>query len=237
MKPAQSRAAGTGAAAPPVNLEPKAASNPKDDERQADLDLVRRVQNGDALAFRALFDRYNRRVFAVALGVVKNQDDALDVMQEAFIKVHKHIGSFQGTSSFYTWMYRIVMNLAIDQVRRGRKVVDFDERLNRDDAAGDGALLPVVTGEDPSEDLTRQELSAKIQAALEQLPEYHRAVIMLREVEEMSYEDMSRVLNVPKGTIMSRLFHARRKMQEQLASYVGRDSERDEGPAGPGNEP
>jgi RNA polymerase sigma-70 factor, ECF subfamily len=237
MKPAQSRAAGTGAAAPPVNREPTTPSNPKDDERRADLDLVRRVQNGDAPAFRALFDRYNRRVFAVALGVVKNQDDALDVMQEAFIKVHKHIGSFQGTSSFYTWMYRIVMNLAIDQVRRGRKVVDFDERLNRDDAAGDGALLPVVTGEDPSEDLTRQELSAKIQAALEQLPEYHRAVIMLREVEEMSYEDMSRVLNVPKGTIMSRLFHARRKMQEQLASYVGRDSERDEGPAGPGNEP
>jgi RNA polymerase sigma-70 factor, ECF subfamily len=158
-------------------------------------------------------------------------------VQEAFVKVHKHIGTFQGSSSFYTWMYRIVMNLAIDQVRRGRKVVDFDERLNRDDAAGDGALLPAVTGEDPSEDLTRQELSAKIQAALEQLPEYHRAVIMLREVEEMSYEDMSRVLNVPKGTIMSRLFHARRKMQEQLASYVGRDSEHGAGPEGPGNEP
>lgn len=220
MKPAPSQAKRDGAAPTPVNEALSRPSNAKDVERQDDLDLVQRVQAGDASAFRALFDRYNRRVFAIALGVVKNQDDALDVVQEAFIKVHKHIGNFQGSSSFYTWLYRIVMNLAIDHIRRSRKVVDFDERLNRDDAAGDGALLPSVSGEDPTRDLSRKELSSRIQAALDELPEYHRAVILLREVEEMSYEDMATVLEVPKGTIMSRLFHARRKMQEQLGSYV-----------------
>jgi len=90
--------------------------------------LVKRLQNGDQAAFRALFDRYHRRVFAVAIGVVKNPEDANDVVQDAFIKVHKHIGNFQGNSSFYTWLYRIVMNLAIDHLRKRRNVTDFDER-------------------------------------------------------------------------------------------------------------
>lgn len=227
MKPAPSQAARSGTALTPVN-EPSRQPSNSDVDRQDDIDLVRRVQEGDSGAFRALFERYNRRVFAVALGVVKNQDDALDVVQETFIKVHKHIGNFQGSSSFYTWLYRIVMNLAIDHIRRTRKVVDFDERLDRDDVAGDGSLLPTVSREDPAQDLTRQELSGRIGAALGVLPEYHRAVILLREIEEMSYEEMSTVLNVPKGTIMSRLFHARRKLQQQLQTYVAGDDRRAE---------
>jgi RNA polymerase sigma-70 factor (ECF subfamily) len=229
MKPGRRDPEAAGKPSSPLNEQAAVPSNPKEVDRpHDDLELVKRVQGGDAAAFRLLFDRYNRRVFAVALGVVKNQDDALDVVQEAFIKVHKHIGSFQGSSSFYTWLYRIVMNLAIDQVRRKRKVVDFDERLNRDEAAGDGALMPTVSGEDPTQDLSRHELSGKIQAALNELPEYHRAVILLREVEEMSYEEMATVLNVPKGTIMSRLFHARRKMQEQLGAYLDREPDETE---------
>lgn len=227
MKPAQSQAEAAETAPKSVNRQALPASNAVQevDRRHDDADLVRRLQAGDQLAFRELFDRYHRRAFAVAFGVVKNQQDALDVVQEAFIKVHKHIDSFQGTSSFYTWLYRIVMNLAIDHVRRARKVTEFDDSIKKEDAVGDGALLPRVTDENPSKAAVRKELSGKIQAALDELPEYHRAVILLREVEGLSYEEMAKILNVPKGTIMSRLFHARRKMQQQLEGYLEGDLE------------
>ncbi len=194
------------------------------EERERDKALVRAIQRGDEAAFRELFDRYHRRAFAVALGVVKNKQDALDVVQEAFIKVHRHIQSFQGTSSFYTWLYRIVMNLSIDHVRRSKKGrdLDYDDKVRREDSdvAGDGAILPTMLDQNPRKTVLRRELSDAIQAAISELPEYHRAVILLREIEGLSYEEMARILKVPKGTIMSRLFHARRKLQQQLAEYV-----------------
>ncbi len=211
-----------------VNEPASGASKPvkkgNAEERERDKELVRRVQDGDRQAFRELFDRYHRRAFAVAFGVVKNKQDALDIVQDAFIKVHKHIHNFQGSSSFYTWLYRIVMNLAIDHVRRAKKGrdLDYDDKVRRDDSdvAGDGAILPTILDANPRKTVLRRELADAIQAALGELPEYHRAVIMLREVEGLSYEEMSKILKVPKGTIMSRLFHARRKMQEALADYV-----------------
>lgn len=213
----------------PLNAKGNEASKAPEEASTgpADRELVQRVQDGDHAAFRQLFERYHRRAFAVALGVVKNKQDALDIVQDAFIKVHRHIGSFQGSSSFYTWLYRIIMNLAIDQVRKGRhqKDSEFDERVARDsgDVAGDGTMLPRMLDSNPSKTAVRRELSEKIQAALQELPEYHRAVILMREVEGLSYEEMSKIMKVPKGTIMSRLFHARRKMQEALEGYLDGD--------------
>ncbi len=196
-------------------------------DRERDRELVLAIQKGDAKAFRELFDRYNRRAYAVAFGVVKNQQDALDIVQEGFVKVHRHIANFQGTSSFYTWLYRIIMNLSIDHVRRAKKgrAVDYDDRIRRDEeeVAGDGAILPTILDANPRKTVLRKELSGAIQAALAELPEHHRAVILLREVEGLSYEEMARILEVPKGTIMSRLFHARRKMQESLGEYLQGD--------------
>ncbi|MEM7137235.1 MAG: sigma-70 family RNA polymerase sigma factor [Myxococcota bacterium] len=193
-------------------------------DKEVDHELVQRVQAGDSEAFRALYDKYHRRAFAVAMGVVKNQDDALDAVQEAFVKVHRNIGKFQGSSSFYTWLYRIVMNASIDHVRKAsrRKNLDFDERTlhEESDVAGDGALMPRVTNANPGRAALRRELGGAIKEALEELPEHHRAVIVLREVEGMSYEEMAETLGVPKGTIMSRLFHARKKMQAALAPYL-----------------
>ncbi|MEM7434448.1 MAG: sigma-70 family RNA polymerase sigma factor [Myxococcota bacterium] len=193
-------------------------------DKEVDRELVQRVQAGDSEAFRALYDKYHRRAFAVAMGVVKNQDDALDAVQEAFVKVHRNIGKFQGSSSFYTWLYRIVMNASIDHVRKAsrRKTLDFDERSlhEESDVAGDGALVPRVTNANPGRAALRRELGGAIESALDELPEHHRAVIVLREVEGMSYEEMADTLGVPKGTIMSRLFHARKKMQAALAPYL-----------------
>lgn len=201
------------------------------EERQRDLELVRRVQAGERAAFRELFDRHHKRAFAVAFGVLKHRQDAMDVVQEGFVKVHKHIGSFQGTSSFYTWLYRIVMNLAIDQLRRRKtgRNVEYDDAVLRDgEAAVDDSILPRMLDENPRKAVIRRELLARMEAALAELPEYHRQVILLREVEGLSYEEMAEALDVPKGTIMSRLFHARRKMQSALEGYVDGDMDIEE---------
>jgi RNA polymerase sigma-70 factor, ECF subfamily len=203
--------------------EGTATSATADDDR----DLVRRAQVGEQDAFRKLFERYHRRAYAVAYGVVKNKEDALDVVQDGFVKVHKHIGNFQGTSSFYTWLYRIIMNLAIDHVRRRRHArgLEYDDRVGRDgeNIAGESALVPRILDANPAKTVVRKELLERIQGALDELPEYHRAVILLREVEGLSYEEMAQILGVPKGTIMSRLFHARKKMQAVLSDYMQGD--------------
>ena len=206
-----------------------AARSPEDRER--DLALVRRVQAGDRAAFRQLFDLHHRKAYSVAFGVLKHRQDALDVVQEAFVKVHKHLGNFQGTSSFYTWLYRIVMNLAIDQLRRrksGRNVEYDDAVLKEGEAAADEGILPRMLDANPRKAVIRRELLARMEAALAELPEYHRQVILLREVEGLSYEEMAEALDVPKGTIMSRLFHARKKMQTALSGYVDGDMDIEE---------
>jgi len=202
----------------------KAQDGPGSEVDVDDKTLVARVQEGDERAFRALFERYHRRAYAVAYGVVKNKQDAMDIVQDGFVKVHRHIGKFQGSSSFYTWLYRIIMNLSIDHVRRRKnaKGVEYDDAVGReaDEVAGDGTLLPRILDANPSKTVIRRELLERIQVALDELPEYHRAVIVLREIEGLSYEEMSQALGVPKGTIMSRLFHARKKMQAALSDYM-----------------
>lgn len=208
---------------PAVNGSVSEASNGSGDK---DLTLVRRAQDGDRQAFRQLFDRYHRRAFAVAMGVVKNPEDAQDVVQEAFVKVHRHLGNFQGNSSFYTWLYRITMNLAIDHTRRRKnaKNVDFDDAIKHGEEVEDpGNLRPSLTGADPSQGVERKEIAKQIQAALSTLPEYHQQVILLRELEGRSYEEIAKIMKIPKGTVMSRLFHARRKMQEVLKDYLAGD--------------
>jgi RNA polymerase sigma-70 factor, ECF subfamily len=224
-------------ATPPMNAErPQGGGRPLNvgrggaSERRAphapdeDLELVRRTQAGDRAAFRALFDKYHRRVFAIALGVVKNQQDANDVTQEAFVKVYRHIEGFEGASSFYTWLYRITMNLSIDLFRRRKtaRQVDYDDAVGRDDddLADPAGIAPSHLGGDPSKAQSRKELVGKLTGALETLPPIHQQVLILREVDGLSYEEIAQVTQIPKGTVMSRLFHARRKMQAALAGYV-----------------
>lgn len=198
----------------------------RDDERA----LVERARGGDALAFRMLYERYHRRAYSLAHGMLRNQEDALDVVQEAFIKAHRHLEGFAGSSSFYTWLYRIVMNLAIDHLRRRQRArhVDFDEAVAPPDdgaAAGDDSLMPRILGANPGKALVRKEVREQIGRALEQLSDNHRAVILMREVEGLSYEEMAQVMQCSKGTIMSRLFHARRYMQKYLLEYMGGDKD------------
>jgi RNA polymerase sigma-70 factor (ECF subfamily) len=192
-----------------------------------DLELVRRCKEGDQRAFRILVERYQKRVYAVAFGMVKDREEAMDIAQDAFVKVHKYLDHFKGDASFYTWIYRITANLAIDRIRarRVRDSVEFDDRFRKDEEGGGGeGILATRLGSNPQKAALRRELAEKIQGALEQIPEKHREILVLREVEGMSYEELAAVLKIPKGTVMSRLFHARAKMQRILGEYLGGDT-------------
>jgi RNA polymerase sigma-70 factor (ECF subfamily) len=211
-----------------VNKEGQRASTGRDPVD--DHELVAAARRGDRDAFRTLFERYHRRAYALAFGVLRHQDDALDVVQDAFIKAHKYLDKFEGTSSFYTWLYRIVMNLAIDHIRKHRRVkpVELDE-AHLDERAGDDALLPALLGGNPGRALMDKEIRARIDQALGELSDNHRAVLIMRELEGMSYEEMAQAMGCSKGTIMSRLFHARKNMQKQLVDLVDRVPANDAG--------
>jgi len=185
--------------------------------------LVIQAQAGDQRAFQELVSRYQRRVYAIARGMVRNGDDAMDITQDAFIKVHRHLDRFKGTSSFYTWLYRIVVNLCIDHLRRANKsrAVDFDDTRAHEQPA---ELAPRPLEGDPLRSLRRQELRQMVERALEMLTAKHRAVILMREVQGLSYTEMAEAMACSKGTIMSRLFHARRRMQQALLAVMGREA-------------
>ena len=230
-----------------VNSKAPPASNVKLErarEAEQDRELVARAQAGDLAAFRRLVERHQRRAFSHALALVRDENDARELVQDAFVRVFKNLHSFQGTSSFYTWLYRIVTNLGIDLMRKpGRKTTELDEAHLGPEEGADlhFPLLGHFDGADPLDVVRRREIAARIQAALDALPTYHRAVILLREVDGLSYEEMAEVLEVSKGTIMSRLFHARQKLQRALADcyaeHVGEHPPEAELPRAGGGKP
>jgi RNA polymerase sigma-70 factor (ECF subfamily) len=212
-----------------VNSPAFVASNRVSRELEADQDraLIESAQNGDKAAFKKLVERHQRRAFAIAHGVLRDEQDAREVVQEAFLRVYRGLDSFQGGSSFFTWLYRIVTNLSIDLMRKpARRDVELDPNRKIDEA--EIPLLSKIDGADPLDVLRRAEIRNKLEAALEALPVYHRGVILMREVEGLSYEEMAEAMGVSKGTIMSRLFHARQKLQRALAACYA-----EEGPALP----
>ena len=202
-----------------MNSPSPLASNRKERQVEAEQDreLIQQAREGDAAAFRTLVQRHQRRAFAIALGLVRDENDAREVVQEAFLRVYRGLDSFHGGSSFFTWLYRIVTNLSIDLMRKpSRREAELVEHRQLPDES-DIPLLARVDGADPLDMVRRSEIADRIQAALHALPPYHRGVILMREVEGMSYEEMAEVMQVSKGTIMSRLFHARQKLQRALA--------------------
>lgn len=186
----------------------------------ADGELVAQAQAGDRDAIQQLLERYERRLLSVLLGMVRNPDDARDLLQETFVRVFRNLEGFKGESSFYTWIYRIAMNLAIDHQRRGgkRPLVEFDEGIGvKEDAVGDGSAN---LGIDPLRNVRSRELGEKIFEAIEGLTDDHRAVILLREIDGLSYEEISEILECSLGTVMSRLHYARKKLQARLQEMI-----------------
>jgi RNA polymerase sigma-70 factor (ECF subfamily) len=185
------------------------------DEKQ----LVEDARRGDANAFRELVIRNQRKAYAVALGILHDPDDARDICQEAFLKAHKSLAGFEGGAQFFTWLYRIVTNLCIDHLRKKRgQQLEFDDTQAHAEP-DEGGIAPLRTGFDPARALADKELRQRIETALGQLSAVHRAVLVMREVEGLSYQEMADALGCSIGTIMSRLFHARKKMQTMLLDY------------------
>jgi RNA polymerase sigma-70 factor (ECF subfamily) len=187
---------------------------------RSDGALVEASRRGDREAFRELVERHFRRVLAVASGMLRSPEDAKDVAQETFIKAYRSLASFKGDSTFYTWLYRITVNLCIDQQRRQGRVAAAIEpaATGGEDAAGE--WQGGNPGPDPFERVRQRELGAHMRAALDELTPEHRAVILLREIEGLSYEEISHVMQCAKGTVMSRLHYARKRLQDKLRGHL-----------------
>ena len=184
----------------------------------SDMDLVKRCQAGQAEAFDELVTRYRTRVFAMIYNMVHNEQDAWDLAQESFIKAWKSIKRFRGHSSFYTWIYRIVMNVTIDWLRKKHVKgggAEFDDALQLKEIDPAAKTVPKADPL-PHERMERREIRAKIDKAIAQLSPEHRAVILMKEIEEMQYHEIAETLGCSIGTVMSRLFYARKKLQNLL---------------------
>jgi RNA polymerase sigma-70 factor (ECF subfamily) len=181
----------------------------------SDWELVLKCQAGDMQAFQELVLRYHQKIFLVIVGLLRNRDDALEVAQEVFFRAYRKIKSFQGESSFYTWLYRIAVNLAIDSQRRQKRTpLDFRGTM-------DGLLEEHnEVARDPFWDVQARELRAKLVAAIGDLTPEHKAVIILRTIEGLSYRDIGEILGCSEGTVMSRLHYARKKLHEKLSGFL-----------------
>jgi RNA polymerase sigma-70 factor (ECF subfamily) len=191
--------------------------SPEDDQVEvSDVDLVKAAQKGDLAAFEGLVARHRDKVYARAYSMMRNEDEALDLSQDAWVKGWQRLVQFQGDSSFITWMTRIVINLCLDQIRkRKRQRVESIDALN-EEAGGVERQMPVVEV-NPTQGLERGELRQRIDAALAKLSPEHRAALVLHEFEELEYKEIAKRMDCSIGTVMSRLFYARRRMASLLA--------------------
>jgi len=181
-----------------------------------DESLVKAARKGELAAFEELVFRHRDPIYARAFSMTRNEEDAVDLSQEAWIKGWQRLGQFQGDSSFTTWMTRIVINLCLDHLRKQKRHRADSIEGMADESGGVERQMPVVT-ENPTAGLERAELRKKIDDALGLLTAEHRTVLVLHEFEDMEYKEIARTVGCSMGTVMSRLFYARRKMAALLA--------------------
>src|SRR6266496_2672133 len=187
-----------------------------DNSSISDEKLVRAAQRGDMPAFEELVARHRDKIYARAFSMMRNEDDAVDLSQEAWVKAWQRLKQFQGEASFVTWMTRIVINLCLDQLRRQKRLRAESIEQMDEELGGVERQMPVVTP-NPTERLERGELRQRIDEALAKLSHEHRTVLILHEFEELEYKEIARRMQCSIGTVMSRLFYARRKMAVLLA--------------------
>ena len=193
------------------------ASQP-DKSTLTDQQLVKRSQRGDTEAYEELVARHRDKVYARAFSMMRNEDDAFDLSQEAWIKGWQRLKQFQGDSSFATWMTRITINLCLDLMRKQKRQRAESIEQMSEETGGVERQMPVITT-NPTEGLERLELRKRIDQAMTQLSEAHRTVLILHEFEELEYKAVAKVMKCSLGTVMSRLFYARRRMASLLAGW------------------
>lgn len=181
---------------------------------QDEAKFIALCQGGDPNALRELFDRYHKKVYRVAYGMVRHREDALDIVQEVFIKLYRSIKGFKGESRLSTYLYRMTVNTSIDHIRKmGRPGVSSLEE--------EEGFQPPEDGEKrPDRIFLYKELEGKVNEALARIPPDQRTAIVLREVEGLSYDEMAETMKCSVGTVMSRLHYGRKKLQELLKGYL-----------------
>lgn len=188
----------------------------KDHSAADEQSLVRAAQRGDTAAFEELVARHRDKIYARAFSMMRNEEEAIDLSQEAWVKGWQRLRQFQGESSFGTWMTRIVINLCLDQLRRQKRQRAESIEAMDEESGGVERQMPVVMV-NPAAGLERAELRQRIDQALAQLSYEHRTVLVLNEFEEMEYKEIAKAMDCSIGTVMSRLFYARRKLAALLA--------------------
>ena len=182
-----------------------------------DQQLIESALAGNSAAFGDLVRKYQDRLYNTMVHVTGSAEDAYDVVQDAFVKAFVKLESFQRSSAFYTWLYRIAFNTAISRQRRRRPTQSID----RGQDCGD---QPIDPGAAPGDRLERDELAGQVRAALETLSDEHRTVLVLRDIDGCDYEAMAEILEIPLGTVRSRLHRARLQLRDQLKSVLQTDS-------------
>ncbi len=177
----------------------------------ADEKAVVAFQAGDRAAFDQLVHRHQQRIYGLALKMTGAPDEALDVCQESFVKALGKLGSLQNPQYFGTWLYRIALNTAISQLRKRGREAENPQVLEREGKSGEPT---------PSHSLGQKERREMVQAALAELPEAQRVAIVLCDLEGQSYEAIATLLDISKGTVMSRIHYGRRKLRERLSRYL-----------------
>lgn len=182
---------------------------------ELDPDLLRRAQTGDETAFGAIMRAHHERTFRLAYAIVHHEADARDIAQEVWLTVWKQLGTFRGESRFTTWLHPIVTRKALDHLRKRRRW--FDRFLPFGSDGDEAAAVPEPATTDDARSLHEgNETVARVRAAIASLPPKHRVVLALRELEGLSYEEIAAATGVPAGTVMSRLFHARKLLAAKL---------------------
>jgi RNA polymerase sigma-70 factor, ECF subfamily len=175
-----------------------------------DASLIDQTLAGCSAAFGQLVQRYQHRLYNTIVHVAGNAEDAHDVVQEAFVQAFLKLGTFQRSAAFYTWLYRIAFNVSVSHHRRRRPTVSVEQRRERSDEE------PVDGHTGPSEMVEQQERAEQVRRAIGQLSEEYRVVLVLREMDGCCYESIAEILDLPVGTVRSRLHRARLQLREQL---------------------
>ncbi len=187
-------------------------------EEPSDSELVSRSQAGDLAAFDQLVTRYRGKVYAMIVNMIHNEADAWDLAQDAFVKAWKALPRFEARSNFYTWLYRIAHNVTYDWLRKKRVRGDgteFDDSIRSESIESAAPTAPRGVAR-PDENAEKSELRLRIETAIEKLSPDHRAVILLKEVDGLKYQEIADTVGCSIGTVMSRLFYARKKLQALL---------------------
>ncbi len=177
--------------------------------------LIRRFLEGDGRAFDILVERYQQRVFNIIRHTMGAKGEAVDLAQEVFVKVYRSLSSYEQRSAFPTWLYRITVNVCLDELRRIRRSgrVAFEEISGRTEEE-------IAEPDDTGRIVEQRELQAIVRKAIEELPEASRVVISLRDINGLSYEEIAAILHCRVGTVKSRLFNARMKLRDDLKKYL-----------------